>query len=202
MRVLKPMAVMAGSYLLGSIPSADLVGRAVGVGIRSRGTGNPGAANTGVVLGWQWGAVVAALDVGKGWAAAALGQRTSPAMASAAGTAAVVGHVFPVWSGFDGGKGVATSYGMVLGTFPAYALPDALVAGVAAKANRDPFTANLIASSVWTTAAMLWWRRQLPNLWGPQPTAALPVSAAAVSLLLAWRMRQPDRVDGQRYGHK
>jgi len=197
----RKVSIAAIGYLLGSIPSADLVGRLVGTDVRSRGTGNPGAANATAVLGFRFGAAVAGLDIAKGWAAGALGQRISPTMANVAGTAAVIGHVFPIWSGFVGGKGVATSYGVVLATFPAYAVPDALVAGAAAKATGDPFTANLIASAAWTGTATLWWRRRLPNLWGPTPTAALPISAAAISLLLTWRMRRPDRVtDGERFG--
>ncbi|MDP9164971.1 MAG: glycerol-3-phosphate acyltransferase, partial [Actinomycetota bacterium] len=123
-------------------------------------------------------------------------QRVSPTAAHAAAMAAVVGHVFPVWSRGRGGKGVATSYGAVLGAFPAYALPDLLVAGAFAKWARRPRLANDLSSALWTGAALLWWRRQLPNLWGPQPTIALPLSTAATSALIAWRFRQPERVMG------
>lgn len=137
-----------------------------------------------------------AVDIGKGWAAGALGQRVGPATAYAAATAAVVGHVFPVWSRFAGGKGVATSYGAVLGVFPAYAVPDVLVAVVAARTMKHPRKANDLSSAVWTAAALLWWRRRLPNLWGPPPTVALPLHAAATSALIAWRFRQPERVTG------
>jgi glycerol-3-phosphate acyltransferase PlsY len=189
------LAVVAG-YLLGTVPSADVAGRVVGVSVRTQGTGNPGAINASVLLGKRWGTAVAAVDIGKGWAAGALGQRVSSNTAHAAALAAVVGHVFPVWSGFRGGKGVATSYGAVLGAFPAYAVPDLLAAGVFAKAAQQPRLANDLSSLAWTAAAVLWWRKQWPNLWGPAPTVALPLSAAATSGLLAWRFRQPERVSG------
>jgi glycerol-3-phosphate acyltransferase PlsY len=184
------LAVVAG-YLLGTVPSADVAGRVVGVSVRTQGTGNPS-----VLLGKRWGTAVAGVDIGKGWAAGALGQRVSPSTAHAAAAAAVVGHVFPVWSGFRGGKGVATSYGAVLGAFPAYAVPDLLLAGVFARAAKQPRLANDLSSLVWTGAAVLWWRKQLPNLWGPTPTVMLPLSTAATSALIAWRFRQPERVTG------
>lgn len=188
--------VLSAGYLLGTVPAADVAGRLVGVSVRTQGTGNPGAVNASVLLGKRWGTAVAVVDVGKGWAAGVLGQRVSPGTAHMAATAAVVGHVFPVWSGFRGGKGVATSYGAVLGAFPAYAVPDLLIAGALAKLTKRPRLANDLSSLVWTGAALLWWRKQLPNGWGPTPTVALPLSAAAMSGLLAWRFRQPERVTG------
>jgi glycerol-3-phosphate acyltransferase PlsY len=189
------LAVAAG-YLLGTIPSADVAGKIVGISVRTQGTGNPGAINASVLLGKRWGTAVAGVDIGKGWVAGALGQRVSPATAHAAAAAAVFGHVFPLWSGFKGGKGVATSYGAVLGAFPAYAIPDLLIAGTIAKAVQQPRLANDLSSVAWTAAALLWWRKQMPTLWGPAPTVALPLSAAATSGLLAWRFRQPERVSG------
>lgn len=189
------LAVTAG-YLLGSVPSADAAGKVVGVSVRAAGTGNPGALNASVLLGKRWGTAVAAVDIAKGWAAGALGKRVGDRTAYAAATAAVVGHVFPVWSRFEGGKGVATSYGAVLAVFPGYAVPDLLVAGAAARTTKDPRAANDVSSLVWTAAALLWWRRRLPNLWGPQPSAALPLHAAATGALIAWRFRQPERIAG------
>ncbi len=189
------LAVTAG-YLLGSVPSADAAGKIVGVSVRASGTGNPGAINASVLLGKRWGTAVAAVDIAKGWAAGAVGKHVDDRTAYAAATAAVVGHVFPVWSRFQGGKGVATSYGAVLGVFPAYAAPDLLAAAVAARTTQNPKVANDISSVLWTGAALLWWRKRLPNLWGPAPSAGLPLHAAATSALIAWRFRQPERIAG------
>lgn len=194
-------AAVVGGYLLGTLPSADVAARLARRDVRGSGTGNPGAVNAAVLLGRRWGLAVAAADVGKGWAAAALGQRVGPATAHAAATAAVLGHVFPVWTGFRGGKGIATSYGAVLGVFPAYALPDVVVAAAAARATRDPRHAAEVSAALWTAAALVWWRRGLPNLWGPSPTWTLPVSAAVTSGLISWRVRRPAVVpDGVRLG--
>ncbi len=201
MPIVRATAAVVAGYLLGTVPSADVAGKLVGVDVRSSGTGNPGAINTAVVLGKQWGLAVAGVDIAKGWAAGALGKRVGPTTAYAAATASVVGHVFPVWSRFQGGKGVATSYGAVLGVFPAYAAPDVAVAFLAARTSNSPRLANDLSSVVWTGAALLWWRRRWPNLWGPPPTAALPVSAALTSGLIAWRFRQVERIpDGPRLG--
>jgi glycerol-3-phosphate acyltransferase PlsY len=184
------LAVAAG-YLLGTFPTADLASRLVGGGdLRTRGTNNPGAANVIGLHGPRWGVPVAVVDVGKGWAAAALGQRVGPRTAHLAATAAVVGHVLPVWSGLRGGKGAATSYGAVLGTFPAYAVPDAAIALVASRATSDEVRAIEVGSVAWTAAAVLWWRRGLPNLWGPAPTWSLPAHAAVTSALVCWRFRR------------
>ncbi|MDP9164477.1 MAG: glycerol-3-phosphate acyltransferase, partial [Actinomycetota bacterium] len=71
------LVVLTG-YLLGTLPSADVAGRIRGVSVRTQGTGNPGALNATVLLGKRAGAGVMAVDVGKGWAAAAIGQRVSP----------------------------------------------------------------------------------------------------------------------------
>ncbi len=196
MTLLRSTAAVAAGYLLGTVPSADVAGRLVGRDVRAGGTGNPGAVNAAVVLGKRWGLAVAGVDIAKGWAAGAVGKRVGPTTAYAAATASVVGHVFPVWSRFQGGKGVATSYGAVLGVFPGYAAPDLAVALVAARTSNSPRLANDLSSVVWTGAALLWWKRQWPNLWGPPPTVALPVTAALTSGLIAWRFRQAERIAG------
>jgi len=182
-------AALVGAYLLGTVPAADVAGRLTGVDPRTAGSGNPGAANVARQIGRRWGLAVGGVDVAKGLAASALGRYVSPRTACAAATVAVVGHVFPVWSGFRGGKGVATSYGALLGVFPAYALPDVGIALATRALTGDARLANDVASVGWVAAAVLWWRRGLPNLWGPAPTAALPLGAAVTSGLIAWRFR-------------
>jgi glycerol-3-phosphate acyltransferase PlsY len=101
------------AYLIGTFPSASLVARANGVDIRTVGSGNPGASNVARVLGWRRGVWVFVLDAAKGALAAGLGLIVSGRPAGYwLGAAAVIGHVFPVWQRFRGGKGVATGGGI------------------------------------------------------------------------------------------
>lgn len=189
------LAAAAAGYLLGTVPSADLAARAATQGrtdLRSAGSGNPGAANAIKVLGPRWGYAVMAADIGKGVAASGLGRRIAGSGdgAHVGGVAAVVGHCWPVWNGFRGGKGVATSVGQCLVTFPAWSVADLGVAGVTAASPRwkqRAFAATVTSSAAWVLAALVWWRRGLPNGWGPEPTATLPLAAAASSAVILQR---------------
>ncbi|MET0831389.1 MAG: glycerol-3-phosphate 1-O-acyltransferase PlsY [Acidimicrobiia bacterium] len=115
-------------YLIGSVDFAVLVARARGGDIYEMGSGNPGAANVLRNLGWRAALPVMLGDMAKGAAAAAVGLWLggSDAAGWAAGFAAVVGHCFPVWHRFRGGKGVATAFGVALWMEPLLGL--ALVA--------------------------------------------------------------------------
>jgi glycerol-3-phosphate acyltransferase PlsY len=120
------------AYLIGSIPTAVLVSKYFfGIDIRDYGSGNAGATNTFRVLGKSWGSFVMMVDILKGVIAALLylllpyyltneWERTN--FMIGLGLAAVVGHIFPVWAGFKGGKGVATLLGMVIAIQPIVAL--------------------------------------------------------------------------------
>lgn len=101
-------------YAIGSVPFAFLVARRAGIDVRVTGSGNVGAANVLRTSGAALGVVVMALDISKGAAtvfAAHAASGTTAAMASA-GAAAVVGHIYPVWLRFHGGKGVAVAAGV------------------------------------------------------------------------------------------
>jgi glycerol-3-phosphate acyltransferase PlsY len=119
-----PLLFVAGAYLLGATPTSFWVGRAVyGVDLRKEGSGNLGATNTFRVLGWRAALPVALFDVIKGWLPAALfsgwADVSDPLLWSLGfGAAAIFGHVFSLWVGFRGGKGVATSAGVFLGLAP------------------------------------------------------------------------------------
>jgi len=113
---------LLAAYVLGSIPFAYLAVRLVGRGdIRAVGSGNVGATNTLRAAGWKVAVPVALLDIAKGVAAVLLMRSVtaSPLWIAAAGLAAVVGHCFPVWLRFKGGKGVATAGGVFLTIAPA-----------------------------------------------------------------------------------
>lgn len=175
-------------YAAGLLPSAQLASRwATGgaVDLRVEGSGNPGATNAAARLGARWGLVVLGLDLGKGILAAMAGRRLGGASAGyAAGAASIAGHVYPATHGFRGGKGVATSAGASLVLFPAYFPLDAAVAALAATGTRDADRAIRISCVAWMLAALVWWRRRLPNAWGPAPTAGLVAFAAVGSGLM------------------
>ena len=185
------LASAAVGYLVGCLPTGDTVGRLAGRGtnpLRTAGTGNPGAANAIVVLGKGWGGAILAADVAKGFAGCAVGRRLAgDSGAHVGGTAAVVGHCFPVWSGLRGGKGVATGFGQVVATFPAYVPIDLAVAWAVAAWRRRPLPATTAACAAWVLAGLLWWRKGWPNAWGPRPTAALPAAAASTSAVILSR---------------
>ena len=107
------------AYGLGSVPAAYLVGRAVGhLDIRTEGEGNVGARNVFHEVGWKWGVAVFAADCGKG-AAAALLYRDAPVWQLVlAAFFLLVGHAYPVWLGFVGGKGLASALGFGIALMP------------------------------------------------------------------------------------
>ena len=115
------------SYLAGSVPTSIIVGKLLrGIDIRNYGSGNAGGTNTFRVLGWKAGLFVSAVDVFKGFAATywiaqlAFGASGLPedALRIIAGFAAVTGHIWTVFAGFRGGKGVGTAAGMLLALYP------------------------------------------------------------------------------------
>ncbi len=126
------------SYLIGSFPSGYIVGRMNGVDLRKEGSGNIGATNALRVLGKKWGYIVFAADIFKGWLSVALAyafaNRFAPDQLVIAGVLAglfsVLGHNFPIWLGFKGGKGIATSAGIMLALFPIWVFLCALVVWV------------------------------------------------------------------------
>ena len=203
MSALRRSAASVGAgYLLGTLPSARLATRLLsprGPSITQRGSGNPGAANVKDELGKKVGAAVMAADVGKAVAASAVGRSlVGVAGGHVAGTAAVVGHCYPIWSGFrNGGKGVATSMGQMLATFPAYAPVDVGLATIMAKSSfwRDRQTeSTAVACALWVGLGALWWRRDLPNLWGGRPSAGMPVAAAISSAVILKRFKDEEVV--------
>jgi glycerol-3-phosphate acyltransferase PlsY len=122
------------AYLIGSIPTAVWVSKKFfGIDIRDYGSGNAGATNTYRVLGAKWGTFVMIIDMLKGVLATSLyillpyyvvpihdWDRTN--LMIGLGLAAVVGHIFPFWAGFKGGKGVATLFGMIVAIQPLVAV--------------------------------------------------------------------------------
>ena len=122
------MIAVLAAYLIGSIPFALICARRWGAcDLRLIGSGNLGAANVMRASGVTAGVVVAALDMAKGAASVWIAERlgSGPELPAAAGVAAIVGHIYPVWLRFRGGKGVATACG-VFSVLTPLALPPAM----------------------------------------------------------------------------
>ena len=125
---MKELLLIVIAYLIGSIPTAIWLSKAYfGIDIREYGSGNSGATNTFRVLGPRWGSVVMFVDILKGVVATSLyillpyyltdeWERTN--FMIGLGLAAVLGHIFPIWADFRGGKGVATLFGMIIAIQP------------------------------------------------------------------------------------
>jgi len=121
------IAVILAAYLIGSVPFALLLARRWGADLRVVGSGNLGAANVLRASGVKAGVLVAVLDVTKGAVSVILAERFggNAAAPAAAGVAAIVGHIYPIWLRFRGGKGVATACGVFAMLTPS-AVPAAL----------------------------------------------------------------------------
>ena len=180
-------------YLLGSCPSGLLVSRARGVDIRRHGSGNIGATNVLRVLGKRWGYLVFALDALKGsaavWIAFGLASAINPGgpyrevVGIAGGLACILGHTFPVWLRFRGGKGVATSAGVLLGLMPVAVVSVFAVWLVLFKSTRYVSLASIGAAFALPLFVILYLRIKM--LTGP---SLLPFSILIAGVVI-WRHR-------------
>ncbi len=151
------LSLLAG-YFIGSVDFAVLAARLKGVDIYSEGSGNPGASNVARVIGRGAGALVLAGDLLKGVAAAAVGELVggSELLGFAAGGLAVAGHCFPVWHRFRGGKGVATTVGVVLWAIPWLGLAMALIWALIIAATRVSSFGSLTIVTLAIPATWIW----------------------------------------------
>lgn len=175
-------AVLAivSAYTVGSIDFAVVVARMHGVDIRSVGSGNPGAANVLRTLGRGPAAMVFMGDMLKGVVAAAMGMVVTGdpvgALAFGAGLAAVVGHCYPIFHRFRGGKGVATAVGLVLFTIPIGGLILGLIWAIGARLTRISAVGSL-ALAVASVPVAVW-----------QGVGGVPLLLlGATFLLVVWR---------------
>jgi glycerol-3-phosphate acyltransferase PlsY len=167
-------------YAVGSVPFAFLVARRVGIDVRVAGSGNVGAANVLRTTRTPLGIAVMALDISKGAATVLLayaGAATIGSMA-AAGTAAVVGHIYPIWLRFHGGKGVAVAAGVFGVLAPVAALAAAAVFLVTVWATRLISLGSVAATVALPGAAWLF---------GSPPVVT--VAAAGSGALILFRHR-------------
>jgi glycerol-3-phosphate acyltransferase PlsY len=148
--VILELAMVAAAYVLGSLPTAYLLVRLrTGDDIRSKGSGNVGGTNALRIAGWRVGVVVTLVDIAKGVVAVWLMQRFNPESGwiAAALLAAVIGHCYPVWLGFSGGKGVATGFGVFLVIAPLSAVAALGVWIVVLLVGRRVALASMLASA-------------------------------------------------------
>ncbi|MFM8719193.1 MAG: glycerol-3-phosphate 1-O-acyltransferase PlsY [Chthoniobacterales bacterium] len=175
-----------GAFLLGSLPTGYLVARAKGVDIRQHGSGNIGATNVFRTLGKSLGILVFFIDALKGfgavWLANHFGQ-ACPWTGIVAAVAAIAGHNYTPWLGFKGGKGIATSAGVLLALMPWAVLAIAIVWVVVFKVSRYVSLASICAAAALPIAVgALWYAGCGGN--GPLLAFALLISALAI-----WRHR-------------
>lgn len=174
-------AVLALAYLLGSVPFSFLVARAFGVpDVRRVGSGNVGATNVLRAAGKTAGILAFVLDASKGAVAALIAQRLvpGPILPPLAAGAAVLGHMYPVWLDFRGGKGVATGAGAFLPLAPQATAMGVLAFVLTAAATRYVSLGSVVATATLAATAFLT---------GAQPAVAW--SAAVIGALIVFKHR-------------
>ncbi|MBI3085715.1 MAG: glycerol-3-phosphate 1-O-acyltransferase PlsY [candidate division NC10 bacterium] len=155
---MRDIVLVAAAYLLGSVPFGLLIARVQGgVDLRRVGSGNIGATNALRAVGKGAAALTLLGDMGKGAAAVGLGRwfGVSPTVLAMIALVAVAGHLFPVFGGFRGGKGVATTLGVVLATMPVVGALLLLLWLLVAAAWRYSSLAALVASAAMPVLAWL-----------------------------------------------
>lgn len=162
------------AYLAGSIPFGLLVGLSKGIDPRKAGSGNIGATNVGRLLGAKFFGIVFLLDMLKGLIPTFIAGRVLTDVPAGATTywmwlsvafAAIIGHMFSVFLGFKGGKGVATSLGVVLGVWPFYTL------------------AGVVAGLAW---AVLFWRTRIVSVASIVAAVLFPIAYVGIGIARGW----------------
>ena len=174
------LAVLLAAYLLGSVPFSYLVARRKGIDVRSVGSGNVGATNVMRNVSVAAGLIAFALDAAKGAVAVVLARLVEPSgpLPVLAGVMAVLGHMYPVWLRFRGGKGVATGAGAFLPLVP-WATAGALAAfGIALALTRYVSLSSIVGSTLLAVLAFLG---------GAPPVVSR--AAAGIALLITWKHR-------------
>ncbi|HSB81215.1 MAG TPA: glycerol-3-phosphate 1-O-acyltransferase PlsY [Candidatus Methylomirabilis sp.] len=180
--MIRDVALVLGAYLLGSVPFGLLIARLRGgVDLRRVGSGNIGATNVLRAMGKGAAALTLVGDIGKGALAVGIGRtlEVSPALLAIIALSAVIGHLLPVFLGFRGGKGVATTLGVVLAAMPAV---------------------GVLLLVIWIAVAIIWRYSSLAALvaaaalpvlaWGLDGRPVMVVLAGVLFLLILLRHRE------------
>jgi glycerol-3-phosphate acyltransferase PlsY len=173
------LSILLG-YLAGSVPFAYLLARRRGIDVRTAGSGNVGAANVLRTTGPWRGVIVMALDMSKGMAAVAVATLLAggTALIALSGAAAIVGHIYPIWLKFHGGKGVAVAAGVFTMLAPAAAAAAAVLFLATAWVTRYVSLASIAATVALPPAAWI--------LGSPMPVV---VAAVGSAILILFRHR-------------
>lgn len=188
------------SYLVGSIPGSVWVGKLLhGIDVRQHGSGNPGATNAFRVLGWKSGLLCTVVDVGKGLFAAGViatirldalpigieAWQTDTMVRLMAGLAAIAGHMFPVWAGFHGGKGVNTSAGVLFALTPVTMLITLAAFFIVLLSSRYVSLASLSAAIVFPSTVAI--RRYVFGIESLDPSLLVFSIIMALGIIIAHR---------------
>ncbi|MDB6154022.1 MAG: acyl-phosphate glycerol 3-phosphate acyltransferase [Chthoniobacteraceae bacterium] len=193
--LLAGMFIFVIAYFLGSIPFGLIIARTQGIDIREHGSRNIGATNVWRVLGKKWGLITFILDVLKGvvavllakWIAAHVFPIANQDLTFAGITAAlgcIIGHTFPVWLGFKGGKGVATSLGVILGMMPLASLIVLAIWGLVFKTTRYVSLASIAGAVALPVVVMALLLLPLPNALGLHGWGNFYFACAAALLVI------------------
>jgi acyl phosphate:glycerol-3-phosphate acyltransferase len=186
------IAKLVIAWLLGSLSGSLLIGRLYGLDIRKSGSGNAGGTNALRVAGWRFAALVVLIDVGKGalaawlggWSPAWLAMQSGPQWQTAAcAFAAIVGHCWPVFFGFRGGKGAGPAVGAVLVMAPLLAAAMFAVWVIVVAATRFVGLATVLAGLSFPLFA------GLAGEFGIAQTGVTPVFTIAVAVLIVFTHR-------------
>jgi acyl phosphate:glycerol-3-phosphate acyltransferase len=166
------------AYLLGSVPTGYILGRLAGVDVRRAGSGNVGATNVARVLGKGRGALTLVVDIAKGWLAVfvALQLEVSLLYVTLAGVAVFLGHLFPIFLRFRGGKGVATAFGVFVGLAPGETLVLIGIFAVIVAASRTVSLGSITAAFA---APVVFWVFDRPPM--------LIAMAGFIAVMIVWR---------------
>jgi acyl phosphate:glycerol-3-phosphate acyltransferase len=174
------IALIVSAYLIGSVPCGYIIGSLVGVDVRKAGSRNIGATNVARVLGKGRGAITLVADAAKGWLPvfAALQMNLSLPTVILAGTVAFLGHLYPVFFRFRGGKGVATAFGVLLALAPSVVLVLLAIFALVVAASHIVSLGSI--TSAIAAPVILWLSNQ------PQMVVTM---GGFIALMIIWRHR-------------
>lgn len=175
-------------YLIGSLPTAVWLGKLWGVDLRRDGSGNPGANNARRLGGYTLALLVLIVEIGKGLLAVVVGLMIGDeAGGLAAGLAAVAGNVFNLWLGFQGGKGLGISGGVILGLWPAAFPIVVIVIAVASALTRSTGAGSLVTVAVLFVLAIVWDRFGIDARWGLEDSSLLVLLMIGLGMIVGPR---------------